>query len=45
MGRPPDSQAGYTLLKAVQKERINTPLIIYAVGGDEPEHKDKAYIR
>ncbi|BCL78227.1 response regulator [Ktedonobacteria bacterium brp13] len=43
MGRLPDAEAGYTLLKAIQKEKISTPFIIYAVGGDKPDHKDKAY--
>lgn len=38
MGRPPDSRAGYTLLKKLQQRGIHTPFIIYA-GSNLPEHK------
>ncbi|MDQ2841337.1 MAG: response regulator [Acidobacteriota bacterium] len=37
MGRPPDAQAGYTLLDKVRAEGNQTPFIIYA-GSREPEH-------
>ncbi|RPJ55053.1 MAG: response regulator [Dehalococcoidia bacterium] len=42
MGRPPDKQAGYTLLAEKQKLGDKTPYIIYA-GSNLPEHKAKAY--
>ena len=38
MGRPPDRQAGYTLLGELRKRNILTPFIIYA-GSNRPEHK------
>ncbi len=41
MGRPPDSQAGYTLLAELRKRKIDTPFIIYA-GSNLPEHKTLA---
>jgi CheY-like chemotaxis protein len=41
MGRPPDTQAGYTLLEAKQKLGDTTPFIIYA-GSNLPEHKAEA---
>lgn len=41
MGRPPDKQAGYTLLAEKQKMGEKTPFIIYA-GSDAPEHKAEA---
>ena len=34
MGRPPDPQAGYTLLDQLRKNKIDIPFIIYA--GVEP---------
>lgn len=42
MGRPPDSQAGYTLLEGMKKLKINTPLIIYSIGGSRLENKVEA---
>jgi CheY-like chemotaxis protein len=44
MGRPPDPQAGYTLLSALRSSGDNTPFIIYA-GSDSPEHKRMAQQR
>ncbi len=41
MGRPPDKQAGYTLLAEKQKLGDKTPYIIYA-GSNAPEHKTEA---
>lgn len=41
MGRPPDLEAGYTLLGALRKKGIQTPFVIYA-GSNLPEHKLKA---
>jgi CheY-like chemotaxis protein len=41
MGRPPDSQAGYTLLEAVRGSGDQTPYIIYA-GSRAPEHVREA---
>ena len=38
MGRPPDNQAGYTLLGELRKHNVLTPFIIYA-GSNRPEHK------
>jgi CheY-like chemotaxis protein len=38
MGRPPDNQAGYTLLGELQKQKIFTPFIVYA-SSNRPEHK------
>lgn len=37
MERPPDKQAGYTLLSQITNRRITTPFIIYA-GSRSPEH-------
>jgi CheY-like chemotaxis protein len=37
MARPPDQQAGYTLLEKVKEMHILTPFIIYA-GSKRPEH-------
>jgi CheY-like chemotaxis protein len=37
MGRPPDAQAGYTLLDKIRAEGNQTPFIIYA-GSRAPEH-------
>jgi len=37
MGRPPDQQAGYTLLEQVKARNFTTPLIIYA-SSKRPEH-------
>jgi CheY-like chemotaxis protein len=42
MGRPPDPQAGYTLLEKMQEMNISTPYIIYAAGGNDPEHQAEA---
>lgn len=44
MGRPPDNQAGYTLLEGVHKLRLNIPFIIYA-GSNSPEYKAEAQRR
>ena len=41
MGRPPDSQAGYTLLDTLRKSGDQTPFIIYA-GSRAPEHRAEA---
>lgn len=41
MDRPPDSQAGYTLLDAMRQRGVTTPFIIYA-GSNAPEHKAEA---
>jgi CheY-like chemotaxis protein len=41
MGRPPDNQAGYTLLKKLRDDGIGTPYIIYA-GSNRPEHQQLA---
>jgi CheY-like chemotaxis protein len=38
MGRPPDPQAGYTLLQQLRKFHPTTPFIIYA-GSNRPEHQ------
>ena len=37
MGRPPDKQAGYTLLEEIRNRGVTTPFIIYA-GSRSPEH-------
>lgn len=37
MGRPPDMQAGYTLLDALRGSGDLTPFFIYA-GSDSPQH-------
>lgn len=44
MGRPPDSQAGYTLLDELRKRRDPTPFIIYA-SSNAPEHRQHAISR
>ncbi len=41
MGRPPDPQAGYTLLNCLQDEGFHIPFIIYA-GSNSSEHKQMA---
>jgi CheY-like chemotaxis protein len=41
MGRPPDSQAGYTLLEKLRAAGDRTPFIIYA-GSRAPEHRAEA---
>jgi CheY-like chemotaxis protein len=41
MGRPPDPQAGYTLLAAMREGGDQTPFVIYA-GSNAPEHKELA---
>jgi CheY-like chemotaxis protein len=41
MGRPPDSQAGYTLLDRLRGNGDRTPFIIYA-GSRAPEHRAEA---
>jgi len=41
MGRPPDPQAGYTLLDQIRASGNQTPFIIYA-GSNAPEHKAEA---
>ncbi len=41
MGRPPDPQAGYALLKAMRERGNLTPFVIYA-GSNAPEHKQLA---
>jgi CheY-like chemotaxis protein len=38
MGRPPDPQAGYTLLDQLRASGNKTPFVIYA-GSNAPEHK------
>jgi CheY-like chemotaxis protein len=41
MGRPPDSQAGYTLIDKLRADGNQTPFIIYA-GSRAPEHRAEA---
>jgi CheY-like chemotaxis protein len=41
MGRPGDSQAGYTLLEEMRVADITTPFIIYS-SSNKPEHKELA---
>jgi CheY-like chemotaxis protein len=41
MGRPPDPEAGYTLLEAMRSAGDTTPFVIYA-GSNAPEHKQLA---
>jgi DNA-binding NtrC family response regulator len=41
MSRPPDPEAGYTLLKEMRTAGDTTPFIIYA-GSNKPEHKQLA---
>ncbi len=45
MGRPPDPQAGYTLLKSLPELNKNTPFIIYSFNGSLPEHRQEASSR
>lgn len=42
MGRPPDAEAGYTLLEQLRKMGTTTPYIIYAVGGHLRQHQASA---
>ena len=44
MGRPPDPQAGYTLLEALRGSGDQTPYFIYA-GSRKPEHIREAHSR
>jgi CheY-like chemotaxis protein len=44
MGRPPDAQAGYTLLDALRKSGDLTPFFIYA-GSGAPKHTRQALSR
>src|SRR5713226_2090200 len=41
MGRPPDPQAGYTLLDKLRASGDRTPFIVYA-GSRDPEHRAEA---
>jgi len=41
MGRPPDAQAGYTLLDKMRSSGNQTPFVIYA-GSRSPEHQAEA---
>ena len=41
MGRPPDPQAGYTLLDKLRASGNQTPFVIYA-GSRSPEHQAEA---
>jgi CheY-like chemotaxis protein len=41
MGRPPDPQAGYTLLEKLRESGDRTPFLIYA-GSSAPEHRAEA---
>ena len=41
MGRPPDSRAGYTLLKALRTGGNRVPFVFYA-GSNAPEHRAEA---
>lgn len=45
MGRPPDVRAGYTLLSQMNDLKIRIPLLIYAAGGNIPEHRKEALNR
>jgi DNA-binding NtrC family response regulator len=42
MGRPPDNRAGYTLLRKIRSENVDTPFIIYSIGADIPDHVAEA---
>jgi CheY-like chemotaxis protein len=42
MGRPPDPQAGYTLLSRLQERGVQAPVIFYASGGSLPQNKQLA---
>jgi len=44
MGRPPDAQAGYTLLAELRRIGVRTPLVIYATSRD-PQHFDESVRR
>jgi CheY-like chemotaxis protein len=44
MGRPPDPQAGYTLLERLRKSGSQTPFVIYA-SSNLPEHRQEAQCR
>lgn len=44
MGRPPDKQAGYTLLDSLRSQGNRTPFVIYATSRS-PEHYDQAVER
>ena len=44
MGRPPDRQAGYTLLDAVRRRGVQLPYFIYA-GSRDPDHVREALAR
>lgn len=44
MGRPPDAQAGYTLLDALRRRGDRTPFVIYA-SSRSPEHFNAAVAR
>jgi len=41
MSRPPDPQAGYTLLDAMRERGDTTPFVVYS-GSDKPEHDQLA---
>ena len=45
MGRPPDERAGYTLLSQMNEQKIRVPFLIYAAGGNIPEHRMEALSR
>lgn len=45
MGRPPDSQAGYTLLEQVRMSGNRVPFIIYSANGSEPQNRAEARLR
>lgn len=42
MRRPPDVQAGYTLLAWMQERKLNLPFLIYSAGGSAPERQREA---
>ncbi|MGH2480427.1 MAG: response regulator, partial [Ktedonobacteraceae bacterium] len=42
MGRPPDAQAGYTLLQNLPELNKDTPFMIYSFNGSLPEHRQEA---
>lgn len=42
MGRPPDSQAGYTLLDRLRSTGNSIPFVIYSAGGSDLESRAKA---
>lgn len=45
MGRPPDARAGYTLLTQMSQQKLRIPFLIYAAGGNIPEHRMEALSR